>query len=228
MMQYSSSIARLVTSALYKTFGWMALGLSLTAGASYLMWATSSIQRLAHMGVSIIFLFIAQFALVFALTALRDKLNYSATVVAFLAYASLTGVTLSAIFMMYEMQSIIGVFFIASSMFALVAAYGMVTKHDLSALGFFAVAALFGLIILGLVNLFIRSALFDGMLAFIGVLVFAALTAYDVQRIKYLLSEMAHSREDQNKMAITGALFLYLDFINLFLNLLRLLGKRKD
>lgn len=227
MSNYSSSITRTVSDAIYKTFGWMSLGLALTATISYTLWQASYAYNIAAMRFAMIPLIIIQVLLAVALTSFYQKLSHAALITAFTAYAALTGVTLSPLFIVYELTSLIAVFAISSGMFALTAFYGYYTKKDLSSFGLFFIISLFGLMILQLVNMFIKSAAFDSVLAFFGVIIFAALTAFDMQKIKNILSDMAYDKETQDKMAVTGAFILYLDFINLFLYLLRLLGKQR-
>jgi FtsH-binding integral membrane protein len=228
MSHYSSSITKLVTAALYKSFGWMSLGLALTSSIAYLMAHSIYMRYMMMSSFLSILIFIAQIGIVVLLSMFKDRLSYPATVCAFLSFAALTGATLSVIFLIYDISSILGIFFIASGMFIFMATYGLMTKQNLGSLGVFAHMALFGLVILGLLNVFIKSAQFDYFLSFIGVIVFSILVAVDIQKIRSLLSEMAYDNQEQNKMAVYGALTMYLNFINLFLDLLRLLGKKRE
>jgi FtsH-binding integral membrane protein len=227
MSHYSSSINRLVSIALYKSFGWMSLGLTLTGSVSYIIAHSMYMRYMMSSGVVPLLIIAAQIGVVLFLSAFKDKLSYSTTVCAFLTYSVLVGATVSVIFLIYDISSILGVFFIAAGMFIFMAAYGLITKHNLSTAGMFAQMILFGMIILGFLNIFIKSASFDYLLAFIGVLVFSVLVAADIQLIRTKLSEMAYDNQAQNKMAVYGALIMYINFINLFLDLLKLLGKKR-
>ena len=141
-------------------------------------------------------------------------------------YSALNGVTLSSIFIVYSMASIAKVFFITAGTFAAMAAYGYFTKTDLSRFGSILFMALIGLIIASVVNVFMRSAMFDFILSYVGVAIFVGLTAWDSQKIKEMLARQADLSEGAQKLALMGALSLYLDFINLFLYLLRIFGNR--
>lgn len=231
MSHYSSSIERTVTSAINRTFAWMALGLFLTAIFAYYISASHFYLYLINprggiSGLGIIFMLLP-LALTFLLQFAYDKFSYSAMVAWFLTVTSAHGITLSTIFLVYEMSSIIGVFFIAAGIFLSMAIYGLVTKHNLSNLGMFATMVLFGVIIIQLINMFMRSNALSMGIAFISVIIFSALTAYDIQNIRSILSEMAYNNEEREKMSIFGAFQMYINFLNIFLNLLRLLGNKK-
>jgi hypothetical protein len=144
----------------------------------------------------------------------------------FLLYSVLNGATLSSIFLIYSVDSIATTFFVTAGTFGVMALYGAVTKQDLSKLGNILVMALIGVIIATVVNLFLKNGLLDMVVSGIGVLVFVGLTAYDTQKIKLMLAD-AEAGETTEKIALLGALSLYLDFVNLFLHLLRFMGGRK-
>lgn len=169
-----------------------------------------------------------QLALVLALSAMIERISFAAALIMFVAYAFMTGVTLSTLFLIYSTVSIAQTFFITAGTFAVMSLYGYTTKRDLTTMGNIALMALIGLIIGGLVNLFLKSSLLDFAVSAIGVLVFTGLIAYDTQKLKYLADNAYEEHESFLKMALIGALMLYLDFINLFLYLLRFLGKKKD
>jgi FtsH-binding integral membrane protein len=152
------------------------------------------------------------------------RASTAAVAAMFFAYAALTGVTTSVIFLVYTAASIASVFFVTAGAFAGLSIVGLVTKRDLSAIGRFAIFALIGIILVSLVNIFVASAGLNFFLGVAGVLVFAALTAYDTQKLKALFA----SGEVHANMPLVGALMLYLDFINMFLFLLRLFGRRRD
>ena len=170
-------------------------------------------------------LFIAELGLVFYTTARINRLSLTTATTLFIIYSALNGVTLSSIFMVYAMTSIAKVFFITAGTFGVMALYGSVTKTDLSRFGNLFLMALFGLIIATLANLFIKSSGLDLILSYVGVVLFVGLTAWDSQQIKRALSLQAGMDESAQKVALLGALELYLDFINLFLYLLRIFGR---
>ena len=145
----------------------------------------------------------------------------------FTLYAALNGVTLSVIFLVYNITIISQVFFITAGTFGVMAFYGYTTKKDLSVIGHILYMALIGLIIATVVNLFMQNSMFDYILSYIGVGVFVGLTAWDSQKIKRILLEMPDTGEEAQKFALLGALTLYLDFINLFLYLLRIFSRRR-
>lgn len=221
------AMSRFVT----RTYGWMFLGLALTAFISYAIASSESAMtwlmqnRWAFYGAMI-----AEFAVVIALTAAAQRLSAFAATLGFVFYAALNGVVFSTIFMAYAMGSIANVFLITSAMFGGLALFGAVTKKDLTGLGTFVGMGLWGLILLGLVNMFVGSASLNFGLGLAGVLVFAGLTAYDSQKIRVMAYQSVTSggSGEAEKGAIFGALMLYLDFINLFLSLLRVMGSRRD
>ncbi len=226
-----------VSQFMSRTYGWMFLGLSLTGIISYGM-ASSDLAfqlMMEHRGVFMGAL-IVEVVLVMALTAAFPRLSATTATLGFLAYSALNGVTLSLVFLAYTMASVTQVFMITAGMFGGLALFGTVTKKDLTGIGSFVGMGLWGLILVGLVNLFVQSeALSMGMSA-AGVLIFSGLTAYHAQTIRsmayqYTSAESGYGSglsDEANKGAIFGALTLYLNFINLFLNLLRLFGNRRD
>ena len=173
-----------------------------------------------------IVLLLGTLGLVFFISFRINRLQYTTAMALFMLYAALLGVMLSSIFLIYTGASITRVFFISAASFGALSLYGYTTQRDLSAMGSFLIMGLFGIIIASLVNLFLKSSGLDWAISVLGVGIFAGLTAYDTQRIK----EMYSSMDDDGTMgrkAIMGALSLYLDFINLFLMLLRLVGDRR-
>jgi FtsH-binding integral membrane protein len=173
-------------------------------------------------------LIIAELGLVFGLSAAINKLSLTTATVMFVVYSVINGVTMSFIFLAYTMTSITSVFFITAGTFAAMAAFGYFTKTDLSTMGKILMMALIGLIIATIVNIFLKSSGMEMILNYVGVLIFVGLTAYDSQKIKQMLLEAPDAGEAAQKVALLGALSLYLDFINLFLYLLRLFGTRRD
>jgi FtsH-binding integral membrane protein len=176
-----------------------------------------------------IILVVVELALVFFLSARIAKMSRTAAMIAFFAFATINGITLSSIFLVYSLPSIGMAFFIAAGMFAGMSIFGMVTKKDLTKIGNICTMAIFGIIIASVVNMFMRSGTFSYIVSFVTVLVFTGLTAYDTQKLKGIQDNIVDNGTDMvAKMAILGALTLYLDFINMFLALLRIFGRRRD
>jgi uncharacterized protein len=218
-----------VGAFMYRVYAWMAFGLALTGVTAYLIFANQPIFKTVISNPFIFFgLMIAQIVAVILLVSLIQKMNFATAAFTFIVYSILTGITFSTIFAAYELGSIYLVFGITMGMFAFMALYGFVTKTDLTKLGNILLMALFGLIIGMVVNIFMKSSTFDFYLSALGVIIFTGLIAYDVQKIKQMGNWLLHQGQDVQRVALLGALTLYLDFINLFLNLLNLLGKRKD
>lgn len=223
------SVSSSVSQFMYKVYAWMCGALFLTAATAYGVFTTPAIfMTLVKTPFLFYGLMFAQIGLVLFLSFRINKMSYGAAVVTFLLYAMLLGVTLSTIFAVYQLASIYTVFGITAGTFGTMALYGYFTKADLTSIGNIMGMALFGLILASVVNMFVGSQKFDYILSFLGVLIFTGLTAYDVQKIKDMGYNMIQHGESTGKVAIMGALTLYLDFINLFLYLLRLLGRRRD
>jgi FtsH-binding integral membrane protein len=179
-----------------------------------------------YSGPAMIVLMLGTLGLVFFLSFRIDRLQYTTALTIFMVYAALLGVTLSSIFMVYTGASITRVFFISAASFGALSLWGYTTQRDLTGMGSFLIMGLFGLIIAMIVNIFLKSTGLDFVISAAGVLIFAGLTAWDTQKIK----EMFDSRDDTQsagRKAVMGALSLYLDFINLFMMLLRLVGDRR-
>jgi len=208
-------------------YGWMCGGLAVTAVTAWVV-SGSPLITAAIFGNRMVFwaLAIAQLGIVFTLSARVDRLASGTATLLFLLYSALTGVTLSAILLVYTGESVFTTFAVAAGMFGALAAYGTVTQRQLSGLGQFLFMGLVGLIIASVVGLFWHNDALQFVISFIGVIVFAGLTVYDAQRLKELA--FATSAGPTSGTTIVGALALYLDFINLFLFLLRFLGNRRD
>ncbi len=207
---------------------WMTLALGITGVFSYVLAqsGTMLIWLSAHPG-TLVFLAVAELALVILLTAKIQELSFVGATLMFVLYSLLTGVTLSSIFVVYTQETITSTFLITAGTFAAMALLGSVTKKDLSGLGRFFLMALIGLIIASIVNIFVANSRLDWIISIVGVVLFSGLTAYDAQKIQQMLNFYGDGINDQsNKIALLGSLTLYLDFINLFLHLLRLLGRR--
>ena len=217
------------TIFLAKVFNWMALGLGITGIVAFVT-ANTSLARVIIGSPLFFILMIGELGLVFYLSARIQKIQAATASSLFLGYSVLNGLTLSVVFLAYTNASIAGTFFITAGMFGSMAVYGLVTKKDLSGWGSFLFMGLIGIIIASVVNIFLKSSGMSWMISFIGVIVFTGLTAYDVQRIKKIGEDgiMAQGSEAIRKGSIMGALTLYLDFINLFLMLLRFFGGNRD
>ncbi|MSR68447.1 Bax inhibitor-1/YccA family protein [Candidatus Saccharibacteria bacterium] len=206
-------------------FAWMFTGLSVSGIIGYLISTSGeNIQALVLNPISFLILVVLQFGIVIFLSARITKLSANAARAAFLAYAASVGATLSMVFLAYTNTSIMRVFFIAGSMFLVMAIIGYTTKVDLSKLGMLLIMGLLGIIIASLVNIFIGSSTLELIMSYLGVVIFLGLTAYDIQKIKKVYAQFGSA----GNLAILGALSLYLDFLNLFLFLLRIFGVAKD
>jgi FtsH-binding integral membrane protein len=214
-------------SFMQKVYFWVFLGLFISGITALVVSITPAFYELI-LGNQILFfsLIIAELALVIALVFAIKKLSAGMATFFFLFYSFLTGLTLSAVLFVYTASSVFMVFFITSGMFLAISIYGFFTKTDLTSLGPILFMGLIGLIIALIVNIFLQSALFDFILAILGVIIFTGLTAYDTQKIKNR-SFFKSTSIGERKEAIISALKLYLDFINLFLSLLRLIGNRR-
>ncbi|WP_435353577.1 Bax inhibitor-1/YccA family protein [Emticicia sp. SJ17W-69] len=214
-------------SFMQKVFGWMAAALAVTALTA--MYVASSLNLVEIIiGNKIVFyaLIFGELGLVIWLTSAMRTMSSTTAMMLFFAYALMNGLTLSVIFLAYTADSLAGTFFISGGMFMAMSAFGYFTKRDLTSWGSLLFMALIGIIIATVVNMFWKNDMFQLIISYIGVVIFVGLTAYDTQKIKELHLENADS-ETQSKGAIMGALTLYLDFINLFLYLLRIFGRKK-
>jgi FtsH-binding integral membrane protein len=221
----------LVSDYVRSVYNWMGIGLAVTGFVAYYVSTNEALIRLVFGNpLLLIVLFIAQLGLVFSIAGRVDRMSAGTATALFVIYSGLNGVTLSSIFLVYAQSSIVSTFFICAATFIACSLYGWVTKRDLTSLGGFMVMGLIGVIIASLVNLFIKSSGLSVIISYIGVFVFIGLTAYDTQKIKNMAMTQPANLDGAviRKGAILGALSLYLDFINLFLMLLSLLGQRRD
>lgn len=212
-----------------QVYGWMTVGLLLTAFvAGYAANSAAVMELLFTNRIFLIGLVIAQLALVIVLSAMIQKLSAGVTTMLFMLYSALTGLTLSSIFIVYTAASIASTFVVTAGMFGAMSLYGYTTKRDLSGFGNMLFMALIGIVIASLVNFWLKSETLMWVVTYIGVIVFVGLTAYDTQKLKNM-GEQIDTRDTSNlrKYSILGALTLYLDFINLFLMLLRIFGNRR-
>ena len=217
-------------SFILKVYMWMAGGLFLTAGISIAPYVILGEEIYINLIMKYIYVFyglmILEFLIVLGLTFLINKMPAVVAFGAFILYSALNGITLSPIFLIYTGASIFSTFLVCGIMFAGTSVLGFITKMDLTRFGGYLTMALFGLIGAIVVNMFLNSNMMSWIISFIGVILFVGLTAYDTQKIKNMAGSMEAGSEDSKKASIMGALMLYLDFINLFLFLLRLLGRR--
>ncbi len=227
--EQEGSLSLAFPALMRKVYVWMTLALVLTGITAYGVASSPSLMMTIFQTPAIMWgLIIAELAIVIAISAAINRLSLTTATLLFVLYSVLNGATLSLIFAVYTMSSIANVFFITAGTFGVMAAYGYFTKRDLSSWGKLLLMALIGLIIATLVNVFlVKSSGFDLILSYAGVLIFVGLTAYDTQKIKQMLAMQTDMGEGAQKVALLGALSLYLDFINLFLYLLRIFGRRE-
>lgn len=235
MNQYSSfsqSSALVKTNSFIRSvYNWMAIGLSLTGFAAYYVAHSESMRQLLYGTPGLIMiLIIAELGFVFFLSARIQKIEASTATALFAIYAILNGITLSFIFLAYTATSIVSTFLICSITFLACSVYGMVTTKDLTSIGSFMFMGLIGIIIASVVNIFLQNSAMQMIISYIGVIVFIGLTAYDTQKLKTMAATIPDTATGGmiRKGALIGALTLYLDFINLFLFLLRIFGNSRD
>ena len=212
-----------------KVYTWMTLALVLTGLTAYGVATSPGIMMALYSNSALMWgLVIAEFALVIGISAAINRLSLATATLMFVAYSVINGAMLSSIFMIYTAASIASVFFITAATFAVMALIGYTTKTDLTSVGKLLFMALIGLVIATIVNMFIGSSTLTMICSYVGVLIFVGLTAYDSQKIKNMLMQAPDAGESSQKLALLGALPLYLDFINLFIYLLRIFGDRRD
>lgn len=224
--RYSDTV---VATLMRNVYIWMTLALVITGLTAMVTAKSEALMTFIFTNNwALIALMILQLGLVFYFSARINRMSFSTATAVFILYSAITGLTFSSIFVVFSMNSIATTFFITAGMFAAMALVGSFTKKDLSGMGKFALMALIGLIIAGIVNMFLRNAMMDFIVSGIGVLVFAGLTAYDSQKIRQMLQMQSEINESTQKLALLGSLSLYLDFINIFLYLLRFFGSSRD
>jgi FtsH-binding integral membrane protein len=216
-----------VSAFLRSVYAWMCVGLLVTAGVAFAIASSETfIETLLHNRVLIWVILLAQLGLVFYLSARVDKVAPTTAAGLFLVYSALVGVTTSIILLVYTAASVTSTFIIAASMFAVMAGFGTLTKHSLAGWGQFLFMGLIGLIVAMIVGFFWQNDALQFVISVVGVLVFTGLTAWDAQRLKQMAVVLPDGRV--GSYAVVGALSLYLDFINLFFMLLRLMGGRRN
>lgn len=207
-----------------QVYGWMAVGLGITAIVSLVTVSSPALLQ-AVFGNRFVFfgLILAELGLVMALSAAMGRISAGTATAMFAGYSALNGVTLSVVFLAYTAESVTSTFFITAGTFGAMSVFGLTTRRDLTSWGSFLFMGLIGVVLASVVNMFTQSDAASWVISAVGVLVFTGLAAYDTWKLKM----MASSGMEPRKMAILGALTLYLDFVNLFLMLLRLLGRRR-
>jgi FtsH-binding integral membrane protein len=220
---FSYSQETVFSNFMQRVYQWMAMGLALTGVLAF--WTASNVEvlRFTLSGGGLL-LALVEIGIVIWLTRSISKISASTAVIGFLIFSALNGLTMSWIFIRYAQASIASTFFITAMTFAGVSIYGWVTRQDLSSVGSFCFMGLIGVIIASIANWFFQSPVFNWIVSYIGVAVFIGLTAYDTQRLKMIHRSMGNAPE---QLAIVGALMLYLDFINMFLFLLQIFGRRR-
>jgi FtsH-binding integral membrane protein len=214
-------------SFINKVYGWMALALAITGFVALRTANSGFIETIAQNQILFFGIIIAELGLVVWLSRSIDSMNASKAIGLFLLYSALNGLTMSIIFLIYTSASIASTFFITAGTFGVMSAYGYFTKKDLTSIGNITFMGLIGIIIASVVNIFWHNEMLYWAVTYIGVLVFVGLTAYDTQKIKKMSLKLDIESEEGSKGAIMGALALYLDFINMFLFLLRIFGDRR-
>ncbi len=228
-MTYERGLSINMPGLMRDVYAWMAIALLVTGATA---WIVADSPLLLGLIFASKFgtwgLLIATIALVWHLSAAVTRLSLKAATAMFLIYSVLNGLTMSAIFILYTFSSISAVFLTTAGTFAVMSVYGYMTKTDLSRVGSLCLMALFGVIIATVVNLFLENTMLQTILSYAGILIFVGLTAYDTARIREIaMTHDTSATDDGQKIAIMGALTLYLDFINLFLYMLRIFGDRK-
>lgn len=218
-----------VIDFLYAVYGLMSGALAVTAATAYYVSTIPNISTtLFASPLLMTLIFVGQVALVVGLSLMIHKLTFPMALAMFFVYAISVGVTTSLIFKVYTLGSIFQTFAVAAGMFGVTCVYGYLTRADLSRLGNVMIMVLWGILIAIFVNFWLQNQMIDLLISIAGVVVFTALTAYDTQKIKQMGQQLIGSGQMASKVAVLGALTLYLDFINLFLFLLRFMGRRRD
>jgi FtsH-binding integral membrane protein len=208
-------------------YAWMCVGLTVTGIVAWLVSKNLSLLLTIHTrGIAIAFL-LGGVLICWGIRAAARNINPTVATVLFLVYAAIVGAMLSGIFVVYRLQAITSVFIITGGTFGGMSVFGFVTKRDLTRIGAICIMFVWGLFLAAIVNIFLQSAMLSYVMSFIGVAVFTALTAYDTQKLKLIAEQTASNPSMAARYAIIGSLELYLDFINLFIFLLRILGKRR-
>lgn len=223
----NKAVTRAKSNFLNRTYAWMVAGLLTTALTSFLFLSSGLFVYFFEYSFLMWGTMLGTLGLVIYLSARIEKMSKSTAIAMFLIYSAMNGLMFSSIFLVYTGSSIATVFLMSAGMFGALSLWGFITKRDLTGLGTFMFMGLIGLIIVAIVNMFVQSSMLYWMQSVFGVLIFAGLTAYDTQKLKKMATENFASEDMAAKMSIMGALTLYLDFINLFIYLLRIFGDRR-
>ena len=228
-LQYESRADSATVAQFFNAvYAWMAAGLALTAVIAWWVSDQPALMAQIFRGPMLIVLIIVELALVFVISAATQKINATAATILFLLYSAINGLTLSVVFLIYTQASLASTFAVTAGTFAATSVYGYVTKRDLSSLGSILFMGLIGLVIASIVNIFWANSTLYWIITYAGVLIFVGLTAYDTQKLKQIAYQTTHNPALAARLSVNGALMLYLDFINLFLFLLRILGSRRN
>ena len=228
-MGYQSGADTITVARFFNAvYAWMAAGLALTAVVAWWVSTRQDIMAQIFRGPVLIILFVVELGLVFTISAAINKIGAAAATGLFLLYSALNGLTLSAIFVVYAHATLASAFVITAGMFAAMSLFGFITRKDLSGLGSILFMALIGLILASIVSLFWRNSMLATIINYAGVLIFVGLTAYDTQKLKYIAASTGNNPALAARLSVNGALMLYLDFLNLFLFLLRIMGNRRS
>jgi hypothetical protein len=227
---YNQAELKLIQSNfITKVYAWMSMALMITAlVAAYVASSPEMIRAIFGNRVLFYVLIFGELGLVMFLSAALNRMSAMTATILFIAYSAVNGLTLSVIFLVYTAGSIGTTFLVTAGTFGAMSIYGYTTKRDLTSMGNLLFMALIGFVIASVVNIFLQSTVFYWVCTYIGILIFVGLTAYDTQKLKEMSAEGFETSEGMRKGAIMGALALYLDFINLFLLLLRLFGNRRN
>ncbi|MEQ8524486.1 Bax inhibitor-1/YccA family protein [Gracilimonas sp.] len=223
----AEQVKSIQASFINKVYGWMALALAITGFVALRVVDSGFVETIAQNQILFFGVILAELGLVVWLSGRINSMNASMAIGLFLLYSALNGLTFSILFLVYTSASIASTFFITAGTFGVTSAYGYFTKKDLSSIGNIAFMGLIGIIIATIVNIFVHSEMLYWGITYIGVIVFVGLTAYDTQKMKKMSLEVDVDSEEGSKGAIMGALALYLDFINMFIFLLRIFGNRR-
>jgi uncharacterized protein len=209
-------------------YAWMSAGLAITALVAYSVATVPSLRQWVSSGPVLIVAFIAELGLVFAISGAINRIGVAVATAMFILYSALNGIMLSGLVWHYTTASLGGTFVITAGVFGAMSLYGYTTKRDLTRIGSLLFMALIGLVLATFVNIFWHSPLLYWGITYAGVLIFVGLTAYDTQRLRELATQTMGDSRMASRIAVVGSLMLYLDFINLFLLLLRLMGNRRN
>jgi uncharacterized protein len=228
-MQYESRADAMTIARFFNAvYAWMGAGLGLTALVAWWISTRPDIMQQVFRGPVLIILFVVELALVFTISAAVNRLGPAIATGLFLLYSAINGVTLSGLFVVYTGATLGTAFVVTAGMFVAMSVVGFVTKKDLTSLGNLLFMALIGLVLATVVSIFWSNSILNTIINYAGVLIFVGLTAYDTQKLKHIALATGNDARMAARLSVNGALMLYLDFINLFLFLVRILGSRRD